>query len=89
MELERGDLVSRAPEVPVIDGEIVIAIRELADRGWGSKAIARELATARNTVRRYLRPSVVAGHQAQTPRPLTDEMIREAEALYTGVADAC
>jgi len=61
MELERGDLVSPVPEVPVIDGEIVTAIRELADRGWGSKAIARELEIARNTVRRYLRKPVVAG----------------------------
>ena len=55
MELERGDLVSPAREVPVIDGEIVTAIRELVDRGWGSKAIARELGVARNTVRRYRR----------------------------------
>ncbi len=41
MELERGVLVSPTAEVPVVEGEIVTAIRELADRGWGSKAIAR------------------------------------------------
>ncbi len=43
MECEPGRLVSPIEEVPVIEGEIVTAIRELADRGWGSKAIAREL----------------------------------------------
>ncbi len=39
MELERGDLVPPAAEVPVVDGEIVTAIRELADGGWGTKAL--------------------------------------------------
>jgi FixJ family two-component response regulator len=61
MEFERGNLVSPISEVPVVEGEIVTAIRELADRGWGSKAIARELGVARNTVRRYRRHPVVAG----------------------------
>ena len=59
MELERGDLVSPAPEVPVIDGEIVAPIRELAGRGWGSRAIARELEIARST---YLaRATILSG----------------------------
>jgi transposase len=87
MELERGVLVSPAPEVPVIEGEIVTAIRELADRGWGSKAIARELGIARNTVRRYRREWIVAGHQTRAPRRLTEDVVREAQALYTGVAE--
>ena len=30
----------------MIEGEIVTAIRELAERGWGTKAIARELGVA-------------------------------------------
>jgi hypothetical protein len=78
MEIERGDLVSPAAEVPVVDGEIVTAIRELADRGWGTKAIARELEIARNTVRRYRRqPAVVAGHQSER-----DESLRENLAKY-------
>ena len=55
MELEAGVLVSPAPEVPVIDGDIVTAIRELASRGVGSKTIAKQLGVARNTVRRYRR----------------------------------
>jgi transposase len=87
MELERGDLVSPALEVPVIDGEIVTAIRELRDRGWGAKAIARELAIARNTVRRYVRQPVIAGQQVRPARRLTADVRREAEALYTGAAE--
>jgi orotate phosphoribosyltransferase-like protein len=55
MELEAGVLVPPVGEVPVIEGEIVTAIRELASRGVGSKTIAREVGVARNTVRRYLR----------------------------------
>jgi transposase len=87
MEFARGVLVSPTAEVPVIDGEIVTAIRELADRGWGAKAIARELEIARNTVRRYLRHPVVAGHQVRMPRRLTEGVMREAQALYTGAAE--
>jgi transposase len=87
MELERGDLVSPAPEVPVVEGEIVTAIRELAERGWGAKAIARELGVARNTVRRYRRHPVVAGQQVRSPRRLTEDVVHEAQALYTSVAE--
>lgn len=87
MECERGKLVSPIEEVPVIEGEIVTAIRELADRGWGSKAIARELGVARNTVRRYRRQPIVPGQQVRTPRRLTAAVVAEAETLYTGVAE--
>jgi hypothetical protein len=72
----------------VVDCEIVTAIHELANRGWGTKVIARELAIARNTVRRYRRqPSVVAGHQLRPPRRLTGDVVAEATALYTGEAE--
>ena len=47
MELERDVLVSPTTEVPVIEGEVVTAIRTLADRGVGKKAIAREVGVAR------------------------------------------
>ena len=39
MELEREVLVSPTWEVPVIEGELVATIRELAGRGVGSKTI--------------------------------------------------
>jgi len=87
MEMERDRVVPPIQEVPVIEGEIVTAIRELADRGWGSKAIARELGVARNTVRRYRRQPVVAGQQVRRPRRLTEDVVREAQTLYTGVAE--
>ena len=88
MDFEAGDLVSPTVEVPVVEGEIVTAIRELANRGWGSKAIAKELGIARNTVRRYRRaPTLAAGHQTRAPRRLTEEVVREAQTCYTGVAE--
>jgi hypothetical protein len=52
MEQERGSLVSPLVEVPVVEGEVVTAIRRLAECGWGTKAIARELAVARITASR-------------------------------------
>ena len=39
MEQEGAVLVSPMAEVPVVEGKLVTAIRELADRGWGSRAI--------------------------------------------------
>jgi hypothetical protein len=39
MELERDVLVSPAGEVPVIEGELVTAIRTLADRGVGKRRL--------------------------------------------------
>jgi transposase len=88
MEQEREVLVSPSPEVPVIEGELVTAIRELAGRGWGTKAIGRELDIARNTVRRYLRQPAEAGAQVRlAARRLPDEMVAEARAWFVGVAE--
>lgn len=87
MELEREVLVSPEPEVPVIEGEIVTAIRTLAGRGVGKKAIAREVGVAVTTVRRYLRQPVAAGVQTRpAARRLSDERRQEARALYEGPA---
>jgi len=65
MGLEAGVLVPPTAEVPLIEGEIETAIRDLASRGIGSKTIAREVSVARNTVRRYLRQAVAAGAQTR------------------------
>jgi transposase len=87
MELERDVLVSPTAEVPVIEGELVTAIRTLAGRGVGKKTIAREVGVAVNTVRRYLRQPIEAGVQVRpAARRLTDERRQEARALYEGPA---
>jgi len=88
MEQEEGNLVSPSAEVPVVEGELVTAIRRLAARGWGTKAIARELAVARNTVRRYRRTSVPAGVQGRpTARRLSEAAVAEAQTLFGGTAE--
>jgi len=88
MEFERDVLGSPTQEVPVVEGEVVAAIRALADCGVGSKAIARAIGVARNTVRRYLRQSVeTAGQVRPTARRLTEDRRLEARALYDGPAD--
>ena len=87
MELERDVLVSPTTEVPVVEGEVVLAIRALADCGVGSKAIARAVGVARNTVRRYLRQSIdVEGQVRPAARRLTDDRRLEARTLYEGPA---
>jgi len=89
MELEAGVLVSPAAEVPVIDGDIATAIRNLASHGVGSKTIAKQLGIARNTVRRYRRAPVTAGVQVRpAARKLSDADRQTARELYTGVAAA-
>jgi transposase len=75
-------------EVPVVEGEVVTAIRRLSDRGWGTKAIARELDVARNTVRRYLRTAVEAGGQVRpAARRLSDDRVADARTLFEGMAE--
>ena len=87
MELERDMLVSPTGEVPVIEGELVATIRELAGRGVGSKTIARTVGVARNTVRRYLRQPVAPGVQMRpAARRLTDAAQDDARTLYEGPA---
>lgn len=87
MEREGDMLVSPTAEVPVIEGELVTAMRTLAGRGVGSKAIARELGVARNTVRRYLRRPAEAGVQRRPQaRRLGDAAYEEARRLYEGPA---
>jgi hypothetical protein len=47
MELERDVLVPSTRDVPVIEGGVVAAIRELANRGLGSNRIARTVGIER------------------------------------------
>jgi transposase len=66
---------------------LVATIRELAGRGVGSKAIARTVGVARNTVRRYLREPIAPGVQVRpAARRLSDEARQEARTLYEGSA---
>jgi transposase len=89
MEVERQKLVSPAGEVPVIDGEVVTAIRTLADRGVGKKTIAREVGVSINTVRRYVRHALAPGHQVRPRRrQLTDRWRELARTLYTGCSSS-
>jgi len=87
MEIEGAVLVSPVAEVPVVDREVVTAIRTLADRGVGKKTIAREVGVSINTVRRYVRQPIEIGHQTRpTARRLTDAWRDRARALYVGPA---
>jgi transposase len=87
MELEREGLISPSAEVLVVDGEVVAAIRTLAGRGVGKRTIARELGVSINTVRRYVRQPVEAGHQVRPRgRRLTEAWRDLARALYGGPA---
>ena len=75
MARERDVLVSPAAEGPVVDGEVVTAIRTLSGRGLGKKAIARERGVSINSVRRYLRQPVQARHQSRpASRRLTEAL---------------
>src|SRR3954452_20972527 len=87
MACERDVLVSPTTGVPVLEGQVVTAIRTLAGRGVGKKAIAREVGVAVNTVRRYLRQPIAAGEQIRpAARRLTDDRRGEARTLYEGPA---
>lgn len=85
METGREDLVSPVVEVPVVEGALVTAIRELRSRGWGSKRIARELSVARNTVRRYVRGPTPGVQRRPAARGLSESQRHETQVLFQGV----
>lgn len=87
MEQERGVLVSPIAEVPVVEGEIVTAIRELTNRGWGAKAIAAELAVARNTVRRYQRGAAAGVQVRPSARRLSMDDQATAQQFFQNEAE--
>ena len=85
-----SEVVGMAPrsEVLVIEPEIVRKVRELEAKGWGSKAISRELGIARNTVRRYLRLGPEAEEQVRPEARCLDDAARaEAVKLFDGAAE--
>ncbi len=82
METGRKDLVSPVLEVPVVEGALVMAIRELRSRGWGSKRIARELSVARNTVRRYIRGAAAGVQVRPAARCLSEADRATAQTLF-------
>jgi hypothetical protein len=87
MEQEQGVLVSPIAEVPVVEGEIVTAIRELTNRGWGAKAIAAELAIARNTVRRYQRGAATGVQVRPSARRLSMDDQSAAQRFFQNEAE--
>ncbi|MFA5909274.1 MAG: IS21 family transposase [Vicinamibacterales bacterium] len=71
----------------MVEGEMVTAIRELTNRGWGAKAIAAELAIARNTVRRYQRGAVAGVQVRPSARRLSVEEQATAQSLFQREAE--
>lgn len=75
-------------EAAVVEAEVVRKLRQLAELGWGAKAIARELGISRNTARRYLRVGTAAETQLRPGARCLDEAARvEAERLFVGAAE--
>jgi transposase len=66
--------------------EVVDRIRELADRGLGSKRIARLSGVARNSVRRYLAGAPVGHQERPAARRLDAAALREVQDLFGAVA---
>jgi transposase len=87
--MESGrDWVAPPTEVPMVEPETVRLMRELGQRGWKVKRIARELGVARNTVRRYLRGGEAAERQEHLAcRRLDETERREAARLLDGAAE--
>ena len=84
MELERDVLVSPTGEVPVIEGELVTAIRDVGgSRGRARRRLPARSASRVNTVRRYLRQSDRrrGGQIRPAARRLTDDRRTGPDAL--------
>ena len=71
---------SGATVVPMLDPEVVVHIRLLEQRGWGTRRIAREVGAARNSVRRYLRQGETAEKQVR-PGAKTLDAAEQARAV--------
>src|SRR4030095_11161412 len=87
MEQEQGNLVSPSAEVPVVEGELVTAIRRLAGCGWGTKAIGRGLGVRGMTWARLSRAAVRVGVGARpTARRLSEAGVVAAQTLFSSEA---
>jgi len=87
MEPDRGWVAPLDTEVPMVDSETVRLMKELSQRGWKLKRIARELGVARNTVRHYVRDDASAGLQKHIAcRRLDEQQRAEARRLLEGPA---
>lgn len=67
----------------MLEGKVVAAIRQMASRGYGIRAIARDIGVGRNAVRHYVREPVAAGCQVRpAARRLTDRWHQEARQHF-------
>lgn len=88
METRDRDVTPSAPEVPMVEPELVRQARSLRGQGWKIRRIARELRLSRNTVRRYLRGGEAAEVQRRPGARRLDELQRQlAGELLEGDAE--
>jgi len=87
-EQDSDVMAASGDAVPMVEAETVQALRVLAGRGWGARAIARELGVSRNTVRRYLRGGESAERQERPARRILDLDARAvAKQMFAGIAE--
>jgi transposase len=70
----------------MVEPQVVRQMRVLSERGWGVKAISREVGVARNTVRRYLRDRHADVQRRPTRRALDEDGHCRARQLFVGPA---
>src|SRR3954468_12682639 len=82
-----GPLRTAQEDARMLPSDIVDRIRELAAQGLGAKRIARQLGTARNTVRRYLAGAPVGFQERPTGRKLDEPTRQEVQRLFATTAE--
>jgi transposase len=88
MSEDQAVMAPSGAEVSMVEPELIRRMRVLAEHGWGSKRIARELAVSRNTVRRYLRGGTAAETQTRPGgRKLDSDQAAQAVELFEGLAE--
>lgn len=80
-------LRSTQEDTRMLKPEVVDRIRELSDRGLGSKRIARLTGVSRNSVRRYLAGATVGHQERPAARCLDAAAVREVRDLFETVAE--